>query len=83
MANALPEYCTIVESDRGMQERLSLEDASSFLEAVILNPLRKVPVPASQRVLVHDARAVTADGLILAGDARGKLHKIRFFESLR
>jgi WD40 repeat protein len=55
LANALPEYRTIVESDPGMQERLSLEDASSFLEAVILNPLRKVPVPASQRVLVLDA----------------------------
>ena len=54
LAQALPEYRRIVEQDPGMRERLA-KDPSSVLEAVVLNPLRKVPVPASHRLLVIDA----------------------------
>jgi WD40 repeat protein len=55
LAEALPDYRQVVEADSGIQERLTLKDASSVFEALILNPLRKVPVQASHRLLVVDA----------------------------
>jgi WD40 repeat protein len=54
LAEALPEYRRVVEDDPAMHERLA-KDASSVLEAVVLNPLRKIPVPPSHRLLVIDA----------------------------